>query len=98
MAKRAMFQNVQSNGLDKWFKQNGSILGASEKMVPLQSVAVQNKKRTRKEVSKMRASSQSETDDRRAEKICCCRKRAAGNTGPKPTNVKTFAKEKKMGD
>ncbi len=25
------------------------------------------------------------------------RKRAAGNTGPKPTNVKTFASRKKMG-
>ena len=25
------------------------------------------------------------------------RKRAAGNTGPKPTNVKTFAKRKNMG-
>ena len=25
------------------------------------------------------------------------RKRAAGNTGPKPTNVKTFAKRKSMG-
>ena len=25
------------------------------------------------------------------------RKRAAGNTGPKPTNVSTFAKRKKMG-
>ena len=24
------------------------------------------------------------------------RKRAAGNTGPKPTNVKTFAKRKSM--
>ena len=24
------------------------------------------------------------------------RKRAAGNTGPKPTNVRTFAKRKKM--
>jgi hypothetical protein len=26
------------------------------------------------------------------------RKRAAGNTGPKPTNVATFAKRKKMGN
>jgi hypothetical protein len=25
------------------------------------------------------------------------RKRAAGNTGPKPTNVSTFAKRRKMG-
>ena len=35
------------------------------------------------------------TDSQRASAVR--RKRAAGNTGPKPTNVKTFAGRKKMG-
>jgi hypothetical protein len=34
------------------------------------------------------------TDSQRASAVK--RKRAAGNTGPKPTNVATFAKRKKM--
>jgi len=36
-----------------------------------------------------------EEDSQRASAVR--RKRAAGNTGPKPTNVRTFAKRKKMG-
>ena len=46
------------------------------------------------EVSKMRASSQSETNDRLSEKSAVARKRAVANVGPKPTNVKTFARKK----
>ena len=36
------------------------------------------------------------TDSQRASAVK--RKRAAGNTGPKPTNVATFAKRKKAAD
>jgi hypothetical protein len=47
------------------------------------------------EVSKMRASCKSHTNERLAKGECCQTKGAAGNTGPKPTNVKTFAKKRK---
>ena len=50
-----------------------------------------------KEVSKMRPTCKSHTDDKVAKGESCCqlRKRAAGNPGGKPTNVATFAKKKK---
>ena len=43
----------------------------------------------------MRPTCQSHTDDRVAKGECCQTKRAAGNTGPKPTNVATFKKRKR---
>ena len=43
-----------------------------------------------KEVSKMRPTCKSHTDDKSRKRASAVRrKRAAGNTGPKPTNVKT---------
>jgi hypothetical protein len=50
-----------------------------------------------KEVSKMRATCKSHTDDkRRKRRAAVRRKRQAQNTGPKPTNVSTFTKRKKV--
>ena len=50
------------------------------------------------EVSKMRSTCQATrmSDSQRASAVK--RKRAAGNAGPKPTNVATFAKRKKAAD
>ena len=42
-------------------------------------------------ISKMRPTCKSHTDDKRAKASAVKRKRAAGNPGGKPTNVKTFA-------
>ena len=46
-----------------------------------------------KEVSKMRATCKSHTDDKGQKASAVRRKRAVSNKGPKPTNVKTFAKD-----
>ena len=53
-------------------------------------------KRFEEKVSKVRPTCKSHTDDKVAKGECCQTKRAASNTGPKPTNVATFAKRKKM--
>jgi hypothetical protein len=50
--------------------------------------------REQKEISKMRPTCKSHTDDKKSQKASAVkRKRAAGNPGGKPTNVKTFAKK-----
>ena len=60
-------------GLKTWFKQNWVDIGSKrKKMDRLQNVAVQNKEGCEKEISKMRASSESEKDVRGTEKICRC--------------------------
>ena len=47
--------------------------------------------RKQKKISKMRTTCKSHTNDKRAKGDAVRRKRQAGNKGPKPTNVKTFA-------
>ena len=49
------------------------------------------------EVSKMRAPSEARRMTEGQRRSAVARKRAAANVGPKPTNVATFAKRKKMG-
>ena len=55
---------------------------------------LREKQRLEKEISEMRTTCKSHTDDKVAKGECCQTKRAAGNPGGKPTNVKTFAKKK----
>ena len=56
----------------------------------------ENRSGSRKKISKMRASSESEKNDQKGQRrSAVARKRAAANVGPKPTNVKTFAKKRK---
>ncbi len=45
-------------------------------------------KRLKEKISKMRSTCESHTDDKVAKGECCQQKRAAGNPGGKPTNVK----------
>ena len=52
--------------------------------------------RQQEEVSKMRPTCKSHTDDKGQKASAVRRKRAAGNPGGKPTNVATFAKRKRM--
>ena len=49
-----------------------------------------------KKISKMRPTCKSHTDDKWQKASAVKRKRAVRNKGPKPTNVATFAKRKKM--
>ena len=46
-----------------------------------------------KKISEMRTTCKSHTDDKGQKASAVKRKRAAGNTGPKPTNVKTFTRK-----
>ena len=47
-----------------------------------------------KKISEVRTTCKSHTDDKRSQKASAVkRKRQAGNTGPKPTNVKTFTRK-----
>jgi hypothetical protein len=70
-------------------------LELKEKMVPLLLADDQKEKKEKVilnvfPLAKARAMSEGQR------RSAVQRKRAAGNTGPKPTNVKTFAKRKKM--
>ena len=58
---------------------------------------VQNRKRTRRGSIKMRALAKARRMSEGQRRSAVARKRAAANVGPKPTNVATFAKRKKMG-
>ena len=87
---------MAKNGLDKWFKQKWVDIGSKKKGGSfINHVEVQNlKKWKQEEVSKMRACLQSSTDDRLSEADLPLQdeKELKHNGGPKPTNVKTFAK------
>ena len=86
---------MAKNGLDKWFKQKWVDIGSKRKDGSFAKVwPFKTEEGREEEVSKMRASSESETNVGGSEKICRCQKRAAANVGPKPTNVKTFARKK----
>ena len=52
--------------------------------------------RLKKEISKMRPTCKSHTDDKLAKGECCQTKKSSGKHRSKPTNVATFAKRKKM--
>ena len=75
---------MAKNGLDKWFAQKWVDIGSKKKDA---------KRKYPKCVPLAKATRM--TDSQRASAVK--RKRAAGNTGPKPTNVRTFAKRKNMG-
>ena len=87
---------MAKNGLDKWFKQKWVDIGSKRKDGSFAKCGRSKQKKDAKrkypkcvplaEATRM-------SDSQRASAVR--RKRAAGNTGPKPTNVPTFAKRKK---
>jgi hypothetical protein len=88
---------MAKNGLDKWFKQKWVDIGSKKKDGSFAKCGRSKQKADAKRkypkcVPLAKATRM--TDSQRASAVR--RKRAAGNTGPKPTNVKTFAR-KKMG-
>ena len=88
---------MAKNGLDKWFKQKWVDIGSKKKDGSFSKCGRSKQKADAKRkypkcVPLAKARSMSEGQRRSAVK----RKRSAGNTGPKPTNVKTFAKRKSM--
>ena len=90
---------MAKNGLDKWFKQKWVDIGSKRKDGSFAKCGRSKQKKDAKRkypkcVPLAKATQMS--DSQRASAVK--RKRAAGNTGPKPTNVATFAKRKKAAD
>ncbi len=88
--------NMAKNGLDKWFKQKWVDIGSKRKDGSFAKCGRSKQKKDAKRkypkcVPLAKARSMSEGQRRSA----VARKRAAANVGPKPTNVKTFAKRTK---
>ena len=88
---------MAKNGLDKWFAQKWVDIGSKKKDGSFAKCGrskqkADSKRKYPKCVPLAKATRMS--DSQRASAVR--RKRAAGNTGPKPTNVKTFAKRKSM--
>ena len=87
---------MAKNGLDKWFKQKWVDIGSKRKDGSFAKCGrSKQKKDAKRKYPKCvpLAKATRMTDSQRASAVR--RKRAAGNTGPKPTNVATFAKRKK---
>ena len=88
---------MAKNGLDKWFKQKWVDIGSKRKDGSFAKCGRSKQKADAKRkypkcVPLAKARSMSEGQ----RKSAVARKRAAANVGPKPTNVKTFAKRKSM--
>ena len=89
---------MAKNGRDIWFKQKWVDIGSKRKDGSFAKCGRSKQKADAKRkypkcVPLAKATRMS--DSQRASAVR--RKRAASNTGPKPTNVRTFAKRKKMG-
>jgi hypothetical protein len=86
---------MAKNGLDKWFKQKWVDIGSKRKDGSFAKCGRSKQKKDAKRkypkcVPLAKARRMSEGQRRSA----VVRKRAAANVGPKPTNVKTFARKK----
>ena len=90
---------MAKNGLDKWFKQKWVDIGSKRKDGSFAKCGRSKQKADAKRkypkcVPLAKATRMS--DSQRASAVR--RKRAAGNTGPKPTNVKTFTKRNRKAE
>ena len=86
---------MAKNGLDKWFKQKWVDIGSRKKDGSFAKCGrskqkADSKRKYPKCVPLAKATRMTKGERARAVK----RKRAAGNTGPKPTNVKTFTRKR----
>ena len=89
---------MAKNGLDKWFKQKWVDIGSRKKDGSFAKCGRSKQKADAKRKYPKCVPLAKATRMTKGERASAVRrKRAAGNTGPKPTNVKTFAGRKKMG-
>ena len=81
-------------GLKTWFKQDWVDIGSKKKGGGFKKCGRKSASGSKRKYPKCvpAAKAARMTDSQRRSAVA--RKRAAGNTGPKPTNVKTFAKRK----
>ena len=86
---------MASNGLDKWFKQKWVDIGSKRKDGSYAKCGRSKQKADAKRKYPKCVPLAKATRMTRGERASAVkRKRAAGNTGPKPTNVKTFTRKK----
>ena len=90
---------MAKNGLDKWFKQKWVDIGSKKKDGSLAKCGRSKQKADAKRKYPKCVPLAKATRMTRGERASAVsRKRAAGNTGPKPTNVATFTKRNKKAD
>ena len=88
---------MSKNGLDKWFKQKWVDIGSKRKDGSFAKCGRSKQKKDAKRKYPKCVPLAKATRMTKGERASAVRrKRAAGNTGPKPTNVATFAKRKRM--
>jgi len=95
----ALWQNEQecmANGLRKWVSEKWVDIGAPKKNGKYQPCGRQKGSKRKYPKCVPLAKATRMTSSQKASAVR--RKRAASNTGPKPTNVATFAKRKKAAD
>ena len=86
---------MAKSGLKKWFSEKWVDIGSPKKNGKYQECGRSSTKSSKRKYPKCvpLAKARSMSSSQKASAVR--RKRAAGNTGPKPTNVKTFAKKSK---
>ena len=90
---------MAKNGLDKWFKQKWVDIGSKKKDGSFAKCGRSKQKADAKRAYPKCVPLAKATRMTKGERASAVRrKRAAGNTGPKPTNVATFAKRSKKAD
>ena len=81
-------------GLDKWFKQDWVDIGAKKKGGGFKKCGRKSAKGSKRKYPKCVPASKAASMTEGQRRSAVSRKRAAGNPGGKPTNVRTFAKIK----
>ena len=83
-------------GLRKWVSEKWVDIGAPKKVGKYQPCGRKSAKGSKRKYPKCVPLAKATRMTKSQKASAVRRKRAAGNTGPKPTNVKTFAKRKNM--
>ena len=83
-------------GLDKWFKQDWVDIGSKKKGGGHKKCGRKSAKGSKRKYPKCVPAAKAARMSDSQKRSAVSRKRAAGNPGGKPTNVRTFAKRKTM--
>jgi hypothetical protein len=83
-------------GLDKWFKQDWVDIGSKKKGGGHKKCGRKSAKGSKRKYPKCVPAAKAARMTDSQKRSAVSRKRAAGNPGGKPTNVRTFAKRKTM--
>jgi hypothetical protein len=83
-------------GLAKWFKQDWVDIGSKKKGGGHKKCGRKSAKGSKRKYPKCVPASKAASMTESQKRSAVSRKRAAGNPGGKPTNVRTFAKRKTM--